>query len=75
MVFEVLAKVVLSAEEIGICEVEERKILREIVLPVFVSKSIETRWRGNPTCIGVPVRMTRRLTSSLFKAWKVWESA
>jgi hypothetical protein len=32
MILEVLAEVVLGAKEIRICEVEERKVLRKVIL-------------------------------------------
>jgi hypothetical protein len=42
MILEVLAKVVLGAEEIRICKIEERKIFREIILSPFVSEIVDT---------------------------------
>jgi hypothetical protein len=40
MVLKVLAEVILGAQEIWICKVEERKVFREIVLSTYYVSEI-----------------------------------
>ena len=71
---KVLAEVVLGAEEIGVCEVEQSKILREIVLQGESQHEGRILLQQGPAWMGVPERITLRLTFNPFRAWNVWDS-
>jgi hypothetical protein len=58
-VLKVPTKIVLRAQEVGIREAQEREVLGQIVLHVYQLHLIKITACAR-TCIGVPVRMTRR---------------